>query len=126
MQAVRTSDLRTQITPFLVAWLIAVVICMVVMRTAAYNLSLYSDFRSFYGAGLQLRTDPAGLYDLDKERAVQDAIAPGFVLPLYHPAYEALLFVPFSFLQYRDAYLAYALFNLLLLLVAFLVARDVF
>jgi hypothetical protein len=36
-------------------------------------------------------------------------------VPFYHPACEALLFAPFTLLSYRSAYIAFAVFNLLLL-----------
>jgi hypothetical protein len=126
MHDVATSDVRKSIKPFLVAWLVAAAFYVVVANTAGRNISPYLDFRAFYSAGALVRTDPAALFDLNVQQALQNTIAPGPVLPFNHPAYEALLFAPFSVLPYRGAYVAFAVFNLLLVLGAFLAARDAF
>ncbi|HET9400945.1 MAG TPA: hypothetical protein VFO34_08340, partial [Candidatus Acidoferrales bacterium] len=81
-----------------------------------------SDFRIFYTAGYLIRTGNAhALYDEQKQLAVQNekiSYAP-FPLLFNHAPYEALLFVPFSFLRYRYAYSAFGILNALLLLVVF-------
>ncbi|HEY6445142.1 MAG TPA: glycosyltransferase 87 family protein [Acidobacteriaceae bacterium] len=76
-----------------------------------------TDFRSTYAAGVLERTHPSQLFSLDAQQQVQTTrISPGqFTLPFFHPAYEALLFVPFSLLPYPAAYAAFAIFNVALI-----------
>ena len=112
--------------PFFIAWSIALAFFTVVAETVGRTISPYLDFRAFYSAGTLLRINPAALFDLHQQQAIQSAIAPGPVLPFNHPAYEALLFAPFSMLSYHYAYLGFAVFNLLLVMAAFLAARDAF
>src|SRR5438552_18182608 len=45
-------------------------------------------------------------------------------LPFLRPAYEALLFVPFSFLSYRTAYFAFLGLNAILLAVSYQLLRP--
>jgi len=45
-------------------------------------------------------------------------------LPFVRPAYQALLFLPFSLLPYRNAYLAFLVVNLVLLALAFRLIRP--
>lgn len=115
-----------ELKPFLLAWLI----CLLLMEFFGAGVSsgpVYKqfDYRAFYSAGYIARTHPSQLYNLAKQEQVQQTLISeqGF-LPFYHPSYEALLYVPFSFLSYRAAYLFYIIFNLALLLAAFLVARP--
>jgi hypothetical protein len=75
-------------------------------------------FRRLYTAGYLVRTGQAhSLYDYETNRHFQneqvsrDDVENRF----YSPAYEALLFVPFSFLRYRLAYIAFLATNLALL-----------
>lgn len=85
------------------------------------------DFRAFYASGYLIRTHPADLYNLAQQRWLQDhLIAPSRGLPFFSPAYQALLFTPFSWMSYRAAYLTFFVFNIGLVLVTFLVARPVF
>jgi hypothetical protein len=81
-----------------------------------------ADFRVFYSGGYLLRSGQTGqIYDDDKIKNVQDervSISP-WVLPFTHPAYEALLFVPFSLLRYRAAYITFLGFNLLCLVIGY-------
>lgn len=76
------------------------------------------DFRAFYSAGYMVLHDPSHLFDPATQVATQNAIV--FPMwrgvPFYHPAYEALLYAPFSLLNYRHAYLAYLAWNVMLLL----------
>lgn len=79
------------------------------------------DFRSMYAAGVLVHTNPANLYDLAHQKRVEDTLVsrrPG-VLPFNHLPYEALIFLPFSILKYRDAYLCMLFFNALLILPCF-------
>src|SRR5262249_46875651 len=57
------------------------------------------------------------IYDYDEVKRLQDSnISQEVVgMPFIHPAYEALFFVPFSFLRFRGVYFAFLAVNLLLL-----------
>src|ERR1700758_62994 len=62
------------------------------------------DFRSFYGAGVLIRSSPRELYALAAQAAVQSAtVSNDHVLPYFGPPYEAVLFAPLSVLSYRHA-----------------------
>lgn len=85
------------------------------------------DFPQFYAAGYLVRTHPSHLYDLAQQGSLQHAILPvRAFLPYYHPSYHALLYAPFSLLSYRTAYSAIVVFNMLLVMAAFFVARPIF
>jgi hypothetical protein len=77
-----------------------------------------SDFRQLYTAGYMVRTGHGHeLYDYDVTQAVQEKLIPQTkgVLPFNRPAAEALLFVPFSLIEFRQAYFLMALTNAVLL-----------
>jgi hypothetical protein len=77
-----------------------------------------ADFRSLYIAGYMVRTSQAhNLYDYKNNWRLQDRLATrnGVTRVFDAPAYEALLFVPFSYLNYRSAYVAFFGANLALL-----------
>jgi hypothetical protein len=83
-----------------------------------YALGGRSDFRSFYSAGYAVRTGHGrDLYDFEFQKRLQDEIVgeSDVTLMFYHPPYESLLFVPFSFFSYRTAYFVFQAFNGLLL-----------
>jgi hypothetical protein len=106
--------------PFFLAWCIFLLI-MEFCGAGFAGSGFYTrfDFRLFYGAGYLVRTHPSQLFDFTQQEVVQHAlISKAVFLPFYHPAYEAILFAPFSFLSYRTAYLAFIAFNLLLLMAA--------
>jgi hypothetical protein len=114
--------------PFLLVW---AVFSLLVLAGAKFllfpsGLAERMDFRQLYAAGYQVRTDPAHLYDYEQQKAVQDRLvsqAAG-LLPFIRPAYEALLFLPLSYLPYRAAYLCFLSVNLLCLLLSFFVCRP--
>ena len=89
----------------------------------------YPDFTIFYSAGTMVRSGMAGsLYDERAEFQTQRQFAPEVstrhgALPYNHPPFEALLFVPLSFLAYLPAYLAWDAVNLGLLVLALLLLR---
>jgi hypothetical protein len=88
-----------------------------------------ADFRVFYSSGYLLRSRQVSeIYDDEKIKNIQDEHVSSSprALPFIHPAYEALLFVPFSFLHYPGAYVTYLGFNLLCLVVAYLLLRSRF
>ena len=84
----------------------------------------YPDFTIFYSAGKMVRAGQASsLYDESAEFQTQIQFATGVslrhgALPYNHPPFEALLFVPFSFLAYLPAYLTWNALNLGLLCMA--------
>ena len=80
------------------------------------------DFRAFYAAGHIARTSISSLYDVNTQKAVEDAfVSPTTALmPFYHPSYEALLFVPFSLLPYNIAYCLNIAVSAVLLFLAYL------
>jgi len=81
----------------------------------------YPDFTIFYSAGKILREGLAAkLYDEATQYRIQQEFAAGVSirqgpLPYNHPPFEALLFVPFTYLPYFSAYLLWNTINLLIL-----------
>jgi len=112
--------------PFLLAWCICFVL-MEAFGTIFAGGGAHTDFRAFYSAGHIVMRHPSQLYDLTQQRQTEHALVSeeGF-LSFYHPGYEALLFAPFSLLNYHSAYLAFIAFNLLLVMAAFFAARPEF
>lgn len=85
------------------------------------------DFRCFYTAGYLVRTGDAGhLYDATTQLRLQNAlISKGRrAIPFVHPPYEALLDAPFTLLNYRGAYFAFLVLNILLLGASFWLLRP--
>jgi Glycosyltransferase family 87 len=73
------------------------------------------DFRQLYAAGYMVRTGLADkLYDVTWQRSVQHTLFrqySGGDIYFIRPAYEALVFLPLSFLSYRWAYLTLLMVN---------------
>ena len=69
---------------------------------------------------------PASSMTSRAQQQFQDALVGNDerALPFIRPAYQALLFVPFSLLPYRSAYLAFLAVNLVLLALAFWLLRP--
>lgn len=87
----------------------------------------HPDFRANYTAGYLVRTGKSDyLYDYDEIKRVQDAnISREYVgMPFIHPAYEALFFVPFSFLGFHGGYFAFLATNLVLLTLSLRILRS--
>ncbi len=89
------------------------------------------DFTVFYTAGKMLREARGGqLYDPRAQQAVQREFATDSdirqgPLPYIHPPFEALVFLPLTFLPYRDAFLVWNLLNLGMLFgIALLLRRS--
>lgn len=92
------------------------------------TLAFHSDLRVFYTPGFMLRTGQRKeIYNFAAIRRNQNQqVAPdGGAEPYLHPAYEAVLFVPVSFLPYRAAYIAWAGVNFAILGLIFLLLRPV-
>ena len=89
----------------------------------------YPDFTVLYSAGKLVRAGlAAGLYDVRVEFQTQRQFAPEVstrhgALPYIHPPFEALLFVPLTFLPYFPAYLLWDAVSLALLCVALRLLR---
>ena len=85
-----------------------------------------ADFRQLYTAGYMLRSGSAmHLYDYDAQLYFQRlVVGPGEIpLPFIRPAFEALLFAPFSLLPYRSAYFLFLMVNISLLSICFRLLR---
>jgi len=92
----------------------------------------YQDFTIFYTAGRLLRNGPASaLYDLDAQYHLQREFAPHVYirrgpLPYNHPPFEALLFLPFAYLEFWPAYLLWTALNLGMLATSLALLRSEF
>jgi hypothetical protein len=90
------------------------------------------DFFSFYSAAkLYINQGGSAVYDLVLQRQMQlqvtgEPAGRFIVLPYFHPPYYTLLIAPLGYLNFRQAYLAMAAFNVLLAvaLVAILVRSS--
>jgi glycosyl transferase family 87 len=92
----------------------------------------YSDFTIYYGAATMVRRGLGGeLYNGVAQFKVQREFAPDVpirqsALPFNHPPFEALLFVPFTYLSYVPAFISWDIVNLgILAVLPFLVRRHV-
>jgi hypothetical protein len=92
----------------------------------------YGDFSIFYTAGKIVRNGGgAGLYDPALQYSVQQEFAPNVsvrqgALPYNHPPFEALIFLPLTFLPYGYALASWTAVNLALLLVVGKILRRRF
>jgi len=93
-------------------------------------LSGYSDFITFYSAGLLVRTghgrdlsDPARQF-LVQQQFSQLVQSRGKAFPYIHPAFESLFFIPLSYFSYLTAYLLWTAINCLLLVLIFFLLRP--
>lgn len=91
----------------------------------------YPDFTIFYSAAKIITHGMGGrLYDPEVQYRAQQEFASGVsirhgALPYNHPPFEALVFIPFTWLPYLAAYIAWDGMNLLLLaLVLWLLRAD--
>jgi len=86
------------------------------------------DFTIYYMAGRLVREGrAAALYDMGVQYRTQVRFAlvpsPEETKPFNHPAFEALLFVPFTLLPYWPAYLGWTFLSLVLLGIALILLR---
>jgi alpha-1,2-mannosyltransferase len=108
---------------FLVAaFLLAMTFCnlTLVFRLTPWLRNGYQDFTIFYTSARLLRSGEAsGLYNLATQYRMQLTFTHVPIrqgpLPFNHPPFEALLFVPFTMLDYWPAYLLWTALNLILL-----------
>lgn len=114
-----------RITPGAVlGWLLFSFVTLTIGIMALPGAGRFYDFREFYAAGYLLFQHPTQLFSLSVQEATQNALVYPLrgVVPFYHPAYEALLYAPFTLLSYRHAYIAFAIVNLLLLALCYCLA----
>ncbi len=87
-----------------------------------------ADFGMYYSAALQLRTDPARLYDLAAQSQMLELVTGGLknhYLSFPYPAFVAAVFVPLTWLPFHTAYWVMAGFNIILAAaVVFLLCRS--
>ena len=122
--APKTSLLSRLAPGLLIPFLLFSFITLTVGIQALPRAGRLYDFRAFYTAGWLLLHHPAQLFNLSTQTAAQNAVVCPMVrgVPFYHPAYEALLFAPLSVLSYRHAYIAFAILNLLLVALCYVLA----
>ena len=87
----------------------------------------HCDFRHLYTAGYMLRTGQVKqIYEYDVEHDFQNRLVSkeDIALPFNHLAYEALVFVSYSYTSYRAGYFAFLATNLLLLAIVIYLVRP--
>jgi len=80
------------------------------------------DFRNMYTAGYMVRSGHGHeIYDSSAQKRFQNERVSyaDIPLPFIRPAYQAILFAPFSYLSFRWAYCAFYVFNLGVLTLCF-------
>jgi hypothetical protein len=109
--------------PFLL--LLVILVCLIqlgyLMGGTHGGLLGGADFRHLYTAGYMVRTGHASeIYDFPASYEYQEKLAgpAGKDLPFNHLAYEALLYLPLSFLSYKWAYLVFMAINFALIYVS--------
>ena len=92
-----------------------------VVRVAPLLEEGYQDFTAFYGGGEIIRAgQTARLYDVRAQYELQREFSPRVAegraaLAYNHPPFEALLFVPLTYLSYVPAYVVWSLLNVAML-----------
>jgi hypothetical protein len=90
----------------------------------------YPDFTTFYsGASIVRQGLGRQLYDEQTQYRVQQQFAAGVSirqgpLPYIHPPFEALFFIPFTWVAYPTAYVLWDLLNLVFLVLLFYLLRS--
>jgi hypothetical protein len=112
-----------------VAFLMFFVSASGVLLMLPLGKSGHVDFRHLYTAGYMVRVGHAKeLYEYRLyEQYQNDLVGPAEgALPFNHLAYEALFYVPFSFLRYSQAYFAFLIVNLLIVAASIRILRQLF
>jgi hypothetical protein len=121
---------RTHYVQDILLGILPIVFCMQFLAWLTFlpkALRGHADFRQLYVAGYMVRTGHrTQLYDYAAQTYFQNTLVSNDerALPFIRPAYQALMFVPFSLLPYRTAYLGFLLLNVLLLALAFLILQP--
>jgi Glycosyltransferase family 87 len=103
---------------------------MVFWQAREQILAGLPDFRIFYTAGLMLRRGEGHvLYDDALQSRTQREFVPASTadnspLPYNHPPFEAVLYVPFTYIQFLRAYSVWFLINGLLLAISIYTVRP--
>jgi len=82
------------------------------------------DFISLYTGAVLVTSEPAALYDLERQRQVQQPIDPSrgsWVLPFFYPPFVALLLAPLAALSFSAAFALMTLLNVALLALALVI-----
>lgn len=85
------------------------------------SLHGHTSFRQLYTAGYMVRTGHAHeLYDYTAQKFFQDQLVSreAVLMPFIRPPFDALVFVPFSFLSYSSAYVVFLILSVGLLAVS--------
>jgi Glycosyltransferase family 87 len=97
-------------------WLntIAAMVCLlsVFVPWAVSANATSSDFASHYAAGEMLRQDRVELYSLTAQRQYQAALGAKKFLPWVHPAVEALVFAPLTWMGVETAFRVWEALNI--------------
>jgi len=91
------------------------------------SLHGHTSFRQLYTAGYMVRTGHAHeLYDYTAQKFFQDQLVSreAVLMPFIRPPFDALVFVPFSFLSYSSAYVAFLILSVGLLAVSVRLLRP--
>jgi len=121
---------RTHYVQDILLGILPIIFCMQFLAWLTFlpkALRGHADFRQLYVAGYMVRTGHrTQLYDYAAQTYFQNTLVSNDerALPFIRPAYQALMFVPFSLLPYRTAYLGFLLLNVLLLALAFLILQP--
>ena len=121
---------RTHYVQDILLGILPIIFCMQFLAWLTFlpkALRGHADFRQLYVAGYMVRTGHrTQLYDYAAQAYFQNTLVSNDerALPFIRPAYQALMFVPFSLLPYRTAYLGFLLLNVLLLALAFLILQP--
>jgi Glycosyltransferase family 87 len=118
---------------FVTAFLLAMTFCnlSLLFRLIPALRNGYQDFTIYYtGARLLRNGQGSALYNLAAQYRTQLVFAHVPIrqgpLPYNHPPFEALLFVPFTLLEYWPAYLLWTVLNLIMLAVSVALLRKHF
>jgi hypothetical protein len=102
-------------------FLLAMALCNMTMafRMLPELRNGYQDFTIYYTGARLIRSERASLYDLATQYRTELSFTHVPIrlgpLPFNHPPFEALLFVPFTLLDFWPAYLLWTAFNLIML-----------
>jgi hypothetical protein len=91
------------------------------------SLHGHTSFRQLYTAGYMVRTGHSReLYDYNAQKLFQDHLVSreSVLMPFIRPPFDALVFVPLSFLSYSSAYIAFLILSIALLAASVRILRP--
>src|SRR5213080_1241574 len=101
---------KTLYVQFILLGILPIIVCIHFLAWLTFfpnAMRGHADFRQLYIAGYLVRTGHrTQLYDYAAQTYFQNTLVSNDerALPFIRPAYQALMFVPFSLLPYRTAY----------------------